>query len=63
MDGFVDAIQRGVLVFGSVARGEAGRKSDIDVFVLVNGDRTTARQVVSSVVEALETNLEPPLED
>lgn len=39
----------GVLVFGSVARGEADRKSDVDVFVLVEGDRTTARRIVSNV--------------
>lgn len=43
----------GILVFGSVARGEADRKSDIDVFVVVNGDRTTARQVVSNVASEL----------
>jgi predicted nucleotidyltransferase/biotin operon repressor len=43
----------GVLVFGSVARGEADRKSDIDVFVLVDGDRTTARRLVSNVASDL----------
>ncbi|POG55561.1 nucleotidyltransferase domain-containing protein [Haloferax marisrubri] len=43
----------GVLVFGSVARGEADRKSDIDVFVLVDGDRTAARRVVSNVASEL----------
>jgi len=43
----------GILVFGSVARGEADRKSDIDVFVLVGGDRTTARRVVSNVASEL----------
>ncbi|WP_318568828.1 nucleotidyltransferase domain-containing protein [Salinigranum marinum] len=43
----------GVLVFGSVARGEADRKSDIDVFVLVEGDRTVARRVVSTVASEL----------
>lgn len=43
----------GVLVFGSVARGEADRKSDIDVFVLVNGDRTVARRVVAGVANEL----------
>lgn len=42
-----------VLVFGSVARGEADRKSDIDVFVLVNGDRTTARRIVSDIAAEL----------
>lgn len=44
----------GVIVFGSVARGEADRKSDIDMFVLVRGDRTTARRVVSKVSRELE---------
>ncbi|KAB1190381.1 HTH domain-containing protein [Haloferax sp. MBLA0076] len=39
----------GVLVFGSVARGEADRKSDIDLFVLVDGDRTVARRVASEI--------------
>lgn len=43
----------GVLVFGSVARGEADRKSDIDVFVLVDGDRTTARRRISQVAADL----------
>ncbi|WP_410767409.1 nucleotidyltransferase domain-containing protein [Haloferax sp. DFSO60] len=43
----------GVLVFGSVARGEADRKSDIDLFVLVSGDRTTARRVVSDIAADL----------
>ncbi|KAB1185432.1 MULTISPECIES: nucleotidyltransferase domain-containing protein [Haloferax] len=43
----------GVLVFGSVARGEADRKSDIDVFVLVDGDRTTARRIVSGIAAEL----------
>ncbi|MUV57005.1 Sugar-specific transcriptional regulator TrmB [Halogeometricum rufum] len=43
----------GVLVFGSVARGEADRKSDIDAFVLVDGDRTVARRLVSDVANEL----------
>ncbi|GGC71790.1 helix-turn-helix domain-containing protein [Haloferax sulfurifontis] len=43
----------GVLVFGSVARGDADRKSDVDVFVVVDGDRTTARRVVSNVASQL----------
>lgn len=45
----------GVVVFGSVARGEADRRSDIDLFVLVEGDRTTARRVVTDVVTDLES--------
>lgn len=43
----------GVVVFGSVARGEADRQSDIDLFVLVEGDRTTARRVITDVVADL----------
>lgn len=50
-----DEIHRllGVLVFGSVARGEADRKSDIDMFVLVDGDRTVARRIVSQIATEL----------
>jgi predicted nucleotidyltransferase len=44
----------GVVVFGSVARGEADRRSDIDLFVVVKGDRTTARRLVTDVVSDLE---------
>jgi predicted nucleotidyltransferase len=45
----------GIVVFGSVARGEADRQSDIDAFVLVDGNRTTARRVVTDVVAELRT--------
>ncbi len=48
----IDAVL-GIVVFGSVARGEADRQSDIDVFVVVNGNRTTARRVVTDVVAQL----------
>lgn len=45
----------GVLVFGSVARGEADRQSDIDVWVLVREDRMRnqqrAQQVATDVGE------------
>lgn len=44
----------GVVLFGSVARGEADRQSDIDVFVVVDGDRTAARRCVGDVVSDLE---------
>ena len=44
----------GIVVFGSVARGEADRQSDIDLFVVVDGDRTTARRTVEPVVADLE---------
>lgn len=43
----------GIVVFGSVARGEADRQSDIDLFVVVEGDRTTARRRVTDVVSDL----------
>lgn len=43
----------GIMVFGSVARGEADRQSDIDVFVVVDGDRTAARNVVTDTVADL----------
>lgn len=54
MDGN-DEVERlvGVLVFGSVARGDADRKSDVDVFVLVDGDRTAARRIVADVADEL----------
>lgn len=43
----------GIVLFGSVARGEADRQSDIDFFVVVDGDRTTARGCVTEVVSEL----------
>lgn len=43
----------GVVVFGSVARGTADRRSDIDLFVVVDGDRTSARRLVTDVVGEL----------
>lgn len=48
----IDAL-RGVVVFGSVARGEADRRSDIDLFVVVDGDRTSARRLVTGIVAEL----------
>ncbi|WP_345786355.1 nucleotidyltransferase domain-containing protein [Halobellus salinisoli] len=44
----------GVVLFGSVARGEADRASDIDLLVIVGGDKTAARRTVQSVVSDLE---------
>ncbi|MBX0297223.1 nucleotidyltransferase domain-containing protein [Haloarcula nitratireducens] len=43
----------GIIVFGSVARGTADRQSDIDLFVVVEGDRTNARRLVTDVVAEL----------
>lgn len=50
-----DTVERvvGIVVFGSVARGEADRQSDIDVFVVVEGDRTPARNAVTDTVRDL----------
>jgi predicted nucleotidyltransferase/biotin operon repressor len=43
----------GIVIFGSVARGEADRQSDIDVFVVVEGDRTSARRRITDIVGEL----------
>ncbi|MFC4407886.1 nucleotidyltransferase domain-containing protein [Haloarchaeobius iranensis] len=48
----IDAL-RGIVVFGSVARGEADRQSDIDLFVVVEGNRTSARRIVADTVAEL----------
>jgi len=45
----------GIVVFGSVARGEADRRSDIDCFVVVDGDRTAARRRIADIVAELQT--------
>ena len=44
----------GILLFGSVARGDADRASDIDLLVFVDDDRTQARRSVQSIVSDLE---------
>lgn len=44
----------GIVVFGSVARGEADRQSDIDLFIVVDGDRTTARRRITDIVADLQ---------
>lgn len=44
----------GVVLFGSVARGEADRASDVDVLVIVDEDRTAARRTVQDVVRELQ---------
>jgi predicted nucleotidyltransferase len=45
----------GILLFGSVARGEADRASDIDLLVFVEDDRTRARRTVQLIVSDLES--------
>ncbi|WP_237560378.1 nucleotidyltransferase domain-containing protein [Halolamina rubra] len=44
----------GIVLFGSVARGEADRTSDIDLLVFVDADRTQARRTVQGIVSDLE---------
>lgn len=52
---FLDALQEqqddlvGVLVFGSVARGEADRASDIDLFILVKDELMAARRSIQDI--------------
>jgi len=43
----------GIVLFGSVARGEADRQSDIDLLVIVDGQKTVARRLVSNVAAEL----------
>ncbi|MDG5820782.1 nucleotidyltransferase domain-containing protein [Natronococcus sp. A-GB7] len=47
----------GIVCFGSVARGEADRVSDIDLFVLVDDDTelVTARRTISDIMRELES--------
>ena len=44
----------GVVLFGSVARGDADRASDIDILVIVGDGRTAARRTVQSTVQEME---------
>ena len=44
----------GMVVFGSVARGEADRRSDIDVFVVVESERSWAQATAHEVARELE---------
>lgn len=44
----------GVLVFGSVARGDADRSSDVDCFVLVTDEKATAQRVAHELARELE---------
>jgi len=50
------SIVAGILCFGSVARGEADRASDVDVFVLVDEDDelVSARRTISDIKQDLE---------
>ncbi|WP_247004949.1 nucleotidyltransferase domain-containing protein [Halosolutus gelatinilyticus] len=54
LDDELDSIA-GIVCFGSVARGEADRASDVDVFVLVaDEEAVSARRTVADVVRDLE---------
>ena len=44
----------GVVLFGSVARGEADRASDVDLLIIVEEDNTSARRAVQSIVRELQ---------
>ena len=44
----------GIVLFGSVARGEADRQSDIDVLVFVDGDLTYGRRLCTQVAREIE---------
>ncbi|SFC59714.1 Predicted nucleotidyltransferase [Halobiforma haloterrestris] len=44
----------GVILFGSVARGTADRRSDIDLLVIVDGDLTYGRRICTSVARDIE---------
>jgi predicted nucleotidyltransferase len=43
----------GVIIFGSVARGDADRQSDIDCFVLVKENQATAQKTAHELVDEL----------
>jgi len=44
----------GIVLYGSVARGEADRRSDIDLWVLVGDDRLTNQRTANRVRQELE---------
>lgn len=52
LDRLVDVI--GVVLYGSVARGDADRRSDIDLWVLVAEDRMTSQRTANHVRQTLE---------
>jgi len=51
---------RGIVLFGSVARGEADRRSDIDLWVLVEGDHLQQRHEANKLTQKLEGLQIPP---
>lgn len=44
----------GIILYGSVARGEADRRSDIDLWVLTSGDRSLAQRNTNTIARELE---------
>jgi predicted nucleotidyltransferase len=51
---------KGIVLFGSVARGDADRQSDIDLWVLVGGDHMEQRHAANKLVKQLEELQIPP---
>jgi len=43
-----------IILYGSVARGEADRRSDIDLWLLVTEDRAAAQRTATSIAQQLE---------
>lgn len=50
----------GIVLFGSVARGDADRRSDIDLWVLVGGDQLQQRHAANELSNHLESLRIPP---
>jgi len=46
----------GVILFGSVARGDADRASDIDIQIIVSNDLTTARRELHDIRQQIENS-------
>jgi len=44
----------GIVLFGSVARGTADRRSDIDLLVIIDGDLTYGRRICTSLAREIE---------
>ena len=44
----------GIVLYGSVARGDADRRSDIDLWVLVRGDRMSNQRKANQLRQSLE---------
>lgn len=50
----------GIILFGSVARGDADRQSDIDLWVLVGGDQMQQRHAANKLSSHLDSLQIPP---